>query len=150
VGRENLVFIATRYGLDGPGIESRWWRDIQHPSRPDMRPTQPPIQWVPGPFPGGKEPGRGVNYPPPSSARVKERVELYHYSPSGPPWPVLWRTLPLPIIWTHYIYVTQECEDWWLYFETKGVREQKRLGTTGFVFFICYDILQYIQSPSSR
>jgi hypothetical protein len=29
---------------------------------------------------------------PPSTARVKERVELYLYSPSGPSWPVLGRT----------------------------------------------------------
>jgi hypothetical protein len=34
--------------------------------------------------------------PPSSSFRVKERVELYLYSPSGPSWPVLGRTLPLP------------------------------------------------------
>jgi hypothetical protein len=33
--------------------------------------------------------------PPLSSAEVKERVELYLYSPSGPSWPVLGRTLPL-------------------------------------------------------
>jgi hypothetical protein len=25
VGRDSSVGIATRYGLDGPGIESRWW-----------------------------------------------------------------------------------------------------------------------------
>jgi hypothetical protein len=31
---------------------------------------------------------------PPSSGEVKERVELYLYSPSGPSWPVLGRTLP--------------------------------------------------------
>jgi hypothetical protein len=36
----------------------------------------------------------GVDHPYPSSARVKERVELYLYSPSGPSWPVLGRTLP--------------------------------------------------------
>jgi len=24
--------IATGYGLDGSGIESRWWRDFSHPS----------------------------------------------------------------------------------------------------------------------
>jgi hypothetical protein len=42
-------------------------------------------------------PGRGVDHPPPSSAEVKERVELYLYSPSGPSWPVLGRTLPLPL-----------------------------------------------------
>jgi len=34
-------------------------------------------------FPGAKRPGRGVDYPPPSSTEVKERVELYLYSPSG-------------------------------------------------------------------
>jgi hypothetical protein len=42
-----------------------------------------------GSFPGVKRPGRGVNHPPPSSAEVKERVEIYLYSPSGPSWPVL-------------------------------------------------------------
>ena len=35
-------------------------------------------------FPGVKRPGRGVDHPPPSSAEVKERVELYLYSPSVP------------------------------------------------------------------
>jgi len=33
----------------------------------------------------------------PSSAEVKERVELYLYSPSGPSWPVIGWTLPLPL-----------------------------------------------------
>jgi hypothetical protein len=32
VGRDSAVGIATRYGLDGPGIESRWGRDFSHPS----------------------------------------------------------------------------------------------------------------------
>ena len=40
--------IAIAYGLDGPGIESRWRRDFSHLSRPALRPTQPPVQWVPG------------------------------------------------------------------------------------------------------
>ena len=30
-----------------------------------------------GSFPGVKRPGRGVDHPPPSSAEVKESVELY-------------------------------------------------------------------------
>jgi hypothetical protein len=47
-------------------------------------------------FQGVKRPGRGVDHPPSSSARVKERVELYLYSPSWPSWPVIGRSLPLP------------------------------------------------------
>ena len=47
-GRHSAVGIATRYGLDGPGIESRWGRDFPHPSRPALGSTQPPVQWVPG------------------------------------------------------------------------------------------------------
>ena len=46
-GRHSSVGIATRYGLDGPGLESRWGRDFPHPSRPALGPIQPPVQWVP-------------------------------------------------------------------------------------------------------
>jgi len=45
--------IATRYGLDGPGIESPWGQDFPHPSRQALGPMQPPTQWVTGLFPGG-------------------------------------------------------------------------------------------------
>jgi hypothetical protein len=50
--QDSSVGIATRYGLDGPGIDSRWWRDCPHPSRPALGPTQPHIQWVRGLFRG--------------------------------------------------------------------------------------------------
>jgi len=42
-----------------------------------------------GSFPGVRRPGRGVDHLPPSSAEVKERIELYLYAPSGPSWPVI-------------------------------------------------------------
>jgi len=42
-----------------------------------------------GCFPEVKRLRRGVEYPPPSSAEDKERVEVYFYSPFGPSWPVL-------------------------------------------------------------
>jgi hypothetical protein len=44
-GPGSSVDIATYYGLDGPGIESRWGRDLSHTSRPALRPTQPPVQY---------------------------------------------------------------------------------------------------------
>jgi hypothetical protein len=47
-GLGSVVGIATAYGLDGPGIESRWGRDFPYLSRLALRLTQPPVQWVPG------------------------------------------------------------------------------------------------------
>jgi len=47
-GLGSVVDIATAYGLDDLGIESQWGRDFLLLSRPALRPTQRPVQWVPG------------------------------------------------------------------------------------------------------
>jgi hypothetical protein len=80
---------ATRYGMDRPGIESRWRRDFPHPSRADLGPTLTSYPMGTVEFPGVKRPGRGDNHSLLSSAEVKERVQIHLYSTSGPSWPVL-------------------------------------------------------------
>jgi hypothetical protein len=82
VGRDSTVGIATRYGLEGLGIESRRRRDFPHPSKPAAHPDSCTI--CTGSFQRMKRPGPGVNYVPPTSAEVKETVELYLHSPCGP------------------------------------------------------------------
>ena len=65
MGRDSSVGIATDYGLDGPGIESRWGQDFP--------PWGPPSLLYNGyrVFSGGKErPGRDAYPSPPSSAVV--------------------------------------------------------------------------------
>jgi hypothetical protein len=84
MGLNSSVGIATRYGLNGPEIESRWRSEILH--------TLPDRSWGP---PASCTIGTGslswalsrqgvtlTTHPP--RAEVKERVELYPYSPSGP------------------------------------------------------------------
>ena len=78
---DNSVGVATANGLGGPGIESRWGEIFR---------TCPDRPWGPSSllynvyrvFPGGKvRPGRDADPSNPSSAEVKNRVELYPYSP---------------------------------------------------------------------
>ena len=92
VGRDSSVGIATRYGLDGPGIESRRGEIFRtHPENPGAHPAS--CTTGTGSFSRAKWPGRGVDHPLPSSAEVQERAELYLYSTSGPSWSVLAWTL---------------------------------------------------------
>ena len=89
VGRDSSVGIVTRYGLDGPGIESWWGARFSAPVQtgPGAHPASCTMDT--GSCLGVKRPGRRVDHPLPSSAEVKERVELYLSSPSGSSWLVL-------------------------------------------------------------
>jgi hypothetical protein len=70
-GPGSSVGIATDYGLDGPGIESRWGRDFSHSSRPVPGAHLTSCTMGNGSFPEVKRPGRGADNPPPSSAEVE-------------------------------------------------------------------------------
>ena len=89
VDQHSSVGIATRYGLDGPGIESRCGARFSAPVQtgPGAHPASHTMGT--GSFPGVKRMGRGFEHSSPSSSQVKERVQLYIHSPSGTSWPVL-------------------------------------------------------------
>ena len=70
-GPGSVVGIATGYGLDGPGIESRWRARFSSPAQtgPGAHPAS--CTMGTGSFPGGKNrPGRDADPSPPSSAVV--------------------------------------------------------------------------------
>jgi len=71
-GLDSSVSIAPCYGPHGPGIESQLGRDFPHSSRPALVSTQTPIRV----FPESKAVGEWRCPPTPSSAKVKERVQL--------------------------------------------------------------------------
>jgi hypothetical protein len=70
-GPGSIVGITTGYGLDGPGIESRWGGEILR-TCPDRRWGPPGLLYNGYPLlPGGKErPGRDADASPPSSVLV--------------------------------------------------------------------------------
>ena len=74
VGRDSSVGIATHYGLDGPGIESRWGAIFSAPvhSGPGAHPPSS-TNVYPVSFLKVERPGSGVHHPPLSCAEVKER-----------------------------------------------------------------------------
>ena len=79
--RDSAFGIVTRYGLDGRGIESPVGARFSPRSGQDGGGGRPDRTWGPPSllcngyrvsFPGVKRPGRGVNFPPASSAEVKD------------------------------------------------------------------------------
>jgi hypothetical protein len=82
--------IALGNGLGDRGFESRQGQGIflfTTASKPALRPTHPPNQCVPGTLSlGVKRQEREADHSPPSSAGVKECVELYLHSPNRTSW----------------------------------------------------------------
>ena len=115
-GLDSSVGKATRYGLDGLGIESRWGGDFLLPSRRHWGPPSLPYNGY-RVFPGVKRPECGVDHPPPSCGEVEGRVELYICSSSRPSWPDLGRSLLYLYIWQLAVFT--ECE--WTVNEAKGM-----------------------------
>jgi len=72
MGRDSSVGIATPYGLQGPGIESRCGRDFPQTSTPTL--TSHPASYTIriGSLPGVKRPGRGLHHPPHVALRLKK------------------------------------------------------------------------------
>jgi hypothetical protein len=88
--------ITGMYILNGPGDLSRYSDSLRDGRSGDRIPLgerfSALVQTGPGvhtasytmnttSFPGVKRPGRAVDYPLPSRAEVKDRVQLYLYSP---------------------------------------------------------------------
>jgi len=94
VGRDSVVGIATTLRAGQSGKRILVWVRFSSPVQNGH--GFHPASYTMGTksSPGVKRPGRSVDHPPSSSVEVKERVELYLYSLSGPSWPVLGRALP--------------------------------------------------------
>ena len=111
-GSGSVFDIATGYGLEGPGIESRWGARFSAPVQtgPGAHPTS--CKMGTGSFPGANS-GRGLTLTPhPFYWRDQERVELYFYFPYRPydlyrtSVPVQGCTLLLPSVWKIKFAVT--------------------------------------------
>jgi len=123
-GRDSSVGIATRYGLDGPGIESRWEATFSAPVQ--TGPGTHPASYTMGTrsFLGCKAAGASRWPPIPSIAEVKERVELYLYSHCLPSWTV--------VGWTSFSQPRKVCSD-----ETRNYSGAKQYSGRTMKFLRC-------------
>ena len=64
--------VATRLGLDGPGIESRWWLTFPGSFQTDLRAYAASCTMDTGSFPRVKRAGRGVDHSPHLGLRLEK------------------------------------------------------------------------------
>jgi len=142
-GPGSVVGIATCYGLDGLGIESRWGARFSAPVQtgPGAHPSSCTVGAVA--FPGGKErPGRDADPSPPSSAVSQDRVELY--SPYGPyglyraSVPVQGCTLPTFLHYTSRKHFQLSCRKYINHYHCSDNKARDAGGTVvvGFLLFM--------------
>jgi hypothetical protein len=70
--RGSSVGIATRYELDGPGIECRWGARFSAPVQTETGAHPASYTMGTGSFQGVKRPGRGVDHPPHLAPKLKK------------------------------------------------------------------------------
>ena len=72
MGLDSSVGIATRYGLDGPGIEFRWGARFSTPVQTGPGAHLASYTMDTGSFPGVKRPERRINHPPRLAPRLNK------------------------------------------------------------------------------
>jgi hypothetical protein len=138
VSRDSSVGIVTRYGVDSPEIESRWEARFSAPVHTGPGPHPASCTMGTGSFLGVKRRGSGVDHTHSSSAKVKERVELYLYFPSGPSWLVLgWILRGKWRLWTYWLFVRPS-------FQSMKVHHMRRSFASIFVTKIFLKLYIYI------
>jgi hypothetical protein len=83
---DNSVGIALGYGLDDRGSKVRFPAVAGNFSLHRVQSGSGAHPGTRGSLPGVKRPGHEAHYSPPSSAELKECVELYFHSPNTPAW----------------------------------------------------------------
>jgi len=71
--RDSIDGRAIRYRLEGQGIEYQYEPDFSQTSRPSLRPTQLPIQWVSCLSRGLSGPGVALMTEPHLTPKLKEK-----------------------------------------------------------------------------
>jgi hypothetical protein len=94
-----IVFTTLTQTFLIPKENSNWYYHKCDPYRSALGPPSPLYHGYRVSFPRVKRPRRRVDRLPPSSAKVKERVQLYFYSPSGPSRPVLGPIYPYLLLY---------------------------------------------------
>ena len=137
-GPGSSVRITTGYRLDGPGIESRCWRDFPHLSRRALGPTQHPVQWVPSlSWPTALEGCEGsASRPGRSWPLGKTRYPFYRRLGGPQCWSGQMRKIsPPPVFDPRTVQpVASRCTDWATFMYWKQTRNVTATPTTAPIY----------------